>query len=70
MGNISSNHNHKQKCFLCLKQINMKQHSIVECIHCNSVLHNYCEEVFRGTKNYCKCPKCQAIGSLGTGTLN
>lgn len=61
-----SSSNQKQKCYLCLKQINMKQHTITECIKCNIILHNYCEEVFRGTTTYCKCPKCKSIGTLAT----
>jgi hypothetical protein len=66
MGNSASNQikNSKNECFICRKNIDSETWST--CIRCNIILHELCEEKFRGEKNYCQCPHCLKIGTIGT----
>ena len=64
MGNILSSVLYKKKhCFICNKQIGTTD--ITKCVRCNILLHDNCEIIYRNTRDYCKCPNCQKIGSLG-----
>ena len=70
MGNYISNQVINQdniennKCLICWEHIHFIQ--LVKCHRCNIQLHTYCEDTYRGRKNYCKCPHCQGIGTFGT----
>ena len=65
MGNSVSIHNHIDECIICWESIDPTDK--VTCIRCNITLHAYCEENDRTvrTRQYCKCPHCQGIGTLG-----
>ena len=65
MGNSVSMHNQVDECIICWESIDTKDK--VTCIRCNISLHAYCEENDRTvrTRQYCKCPHCQGIGTLG-----
>ena len=65
MGNymsIQNDINNRDKCLICWD--NIADIDLVICIKCNINLHTHCEEMYRGTKGYCKCPHCQRIGTL------
>ena len=68
MGNhISTNYhinhnNNDNKCLICWEKIEYIE--LVRCGRCNIQLHTSCEETYRNTKNHCKCPHCQCIGTL------
>jgi len=51
-------------CFICWEKI--ESIDKVTCIRCNISLHASCEETYRNinTRQYCKCPHCQQIGTL------
>lgn len=62
-----NNNNNENKCLICWEKIEYIE--LVRCGRCNIQLHTYCEETYRttkNTKNYCKCPHCQGIGTLCT----
>ena len=65
MGANISNQNsiENNTCLICWEQIEWID--LVFCTHCNISLHVYCEETYRNTRGYCKCPHCQRIGTLG-----
>ena len=48
-------------CLLCSETIHTK---ICKCIKCDILLHDYCEENYRGEKKYFECPNCHRIGTL------
>lgn len=50
-------------CYICRKSINKDE--LVMCVQCNINLHITCEDIYRHNKNYCVCPKCKKIGTLG-----
>ena len=64
MGNSVSTHNQVDECIICWE--NIEKIDKVTCIQCNISLHVYCEETDRNinTRQYCKCPHCQQIGTL------
>ena len=66
MGKAYSSHKtyEIQDCLICWEQINSVD--LVMCNHCNIQMHANCEEVYRNTKGYCKCPHCQNIGTLAS----
>ena len=53
-------------CYICREQI-IKDNLII-CInpHCKIILCIKCQDIYRHNRNYCKCPNCGEIGSLGT----
>ena len=64
MGNVNSinTNNNENECLICWDKI---QHlDLIQCTHCNIKLHAPCEEIYRNSKKYCKCPHCQRIGTL------
>lgn len=64
MGNtLSRNTLSQQECIICWEQI--QDIELVMCNICNIQLHVSCEEIYRNTRKYCKCPHCQGIGTLG-----
>lgn len=72
MGNYLSFLNHKNNelkyketdlCYICRKIINKDE--TLTCTNCNIKLHAVCEDKYRHNRNYCKCPKCDKIGTLG-----
>ncbi len=65
MGNKLSMHNQVDECIICWD--NIETQNKVICTRCNISLHVYCEEVDRcvRAREYCKCPHCQRIGTLG-----
>ena len=60
--NNEHNENNENKCLICWEKIEYIE--LIRCTRCNIQLHTYCEETYRNTKNYCKCPHCQRIGTL------
>jgi hypothetical protein len=66
MGNNNSNpiNVENETCLICWENIGSKKWC--KCIICNIILDNVCEEKYRGRKDYCKCPHCQRVGSIGT----
>ena len=63
--NISSNNIYQMDtCLICWENINTQQFCI--CIRCNIILHNLCEEKYRGEKNYTECPHCRRVGTIGS----
>jgi hypothetical protein len=68
MGNYVSTQNDidygDKTCLICWD--NIEYIDLIICIKCNICLHAYCEETYRGTIGYCKCPHCQRIGTLST----
>jgi len=52
-------------CYICREQI-IKDNLII-CINpdCKIILCIKCQNIYRHNRNYCKCPKCERIGSLG-----
>jgi hypothetical protein len=66
MGNNISNPTNvdeTETCLICWENIDSKKWS--KCIKCNIVMHNSCEENYRGERGYCKCPHCQRAGTIG-----
>lgn len=72
MGSFNSIHNMyyrennaDNKCILCWE--NIKKDNLIKCVRCNSQLHDYCVDKYNNVNNidYCKCPNCLRIGSLG-----
>ena len=65
MGNTVSMHNQVDECIICWEKIEPIEKAT--CIQCNISLHTYCEETDRRvrTRQYCKYPHCQGIGTLG-----
>lgn len=73
MGNLNSIHNMyyrksktDNKCILCWE--NIKKDKLIKCYRCNSQLHDYCVDNYEKENNivdYCKCPNCLRVGSLG-----
>lgn len=66
MGNNITNQNRNvdNTCLICWEIVDNQQ--LCKCIRCNIVLHNSCEEIYRGQKRYCKCPHCRRIGTIGS----
>jgi hypothetical protein len=64
MGNSISNKviDEYNTCFICWENVETQQWS--KCVKCNIVLHNLCEERYRGEKTYCECPHCRRIGTI------
>ena len=52
-----------QLCLICWEEI-CKDEMYAKCNECNIILHDKCEETYRGNKGYCKCIHCQRIGTL------
>jgi hypothetical protein len=69
MGSSASKieHSHNERCLICWEPIHFIE--LVQCTRCHIQLHTHCEELYRTGKNYCKCPHCQQIGTLGTSRL-
>lgn len=68
MGITSSRYrviNNTNECLICWDKIITKK--FTKCVRCNIVLHDECERTYRTIQNYnyCKCPHCRRIGSLG-----
>ena len=65
MGHSISKHNLPDKCLICWE--NIESIEKISCFQCNIMLHAYCEETYRNisSRQYCKCPHCQQIGTLG-----
>ena len=55
--------NEINSCLICWENIDDPQ--FCKCIKCNIILHNLCEETYRGQKRYCECPHCRRIGTIG-----
>lgn len=53
----------KITCHLCLKDIEYE--SQVFCIRCDIQLCNPCNDKDGKDRNYCLCPNCKEIGTLG-----
>jgi len=66
MGNNISNQNitEDNTCLICWENVYSLQ--LCKCIRCNIILHNLCEEKYRGQKRYCECPHCRRIGTIGS----
>jgi hypothetical protein len=70
MGSFISSHNmytgkyFEKSCYICNK--NISDTSYVICVRCKIRLHDNCQEIHCANDNYCVCPKCQQIGSLGS----
>jgi hypothetical protein len=68
LSTLNNKNNNKYKesdlCYICRK--NVDKNEIVTCVRCNINLHTVCEDIYRHNRNYCKCPKCGHIGSLGS----
>ena len=62
MGNSTSKQNiiESNTCLICWDNINTQT-----CVKCNITLHNLCEETYRGEKEYCECPHCRRVGTIG-----
>lgn len=52
------------QCHICKKDIEDAK-DLVKCVRCKINLHFDCEEKYRNNLNYCPCPNCYKIGSLG-----
>ncbi len=65
MGNCVSNKNinELEQCFICCENIGTQKWC--KCVRCHIVLHELCEQKYRGVKEYCECPHCHRIGSIG-----
>ena len=66
MGNRFSNATSitpSQECLICWESVDHAKWT--QCVRCKIKMHDYCEEIYRNTKEFCKCPHCQRIGSLG-----
>jgi len=49
-------------CFICRENIGAQKWST--CIRCNIITHYLCEEIYRGEKPFCECPRCHKIGTI------
>jgi len=65
--NNNNNSIHTNECLICWDKINTTA-NFTKCLRCNIVLHSECETIYRGVRDWCKCPHCQRVGSLGTIT--
>jgi hypothetical protein len=71
MGNYLSNqvipeNMNSNKCFHCCNKVDPL--CKVECIKCYTILHVKCyDEINTEGKNYCVCPQCNQVGTMGTG---
>ena len=65
MGNRFSNATSlpNQDCLICWETVDNTKWT--QCVRCKIKMHDYCEEIYRNNKGFCKCPHCQRIGSLG-----
>ena len=54
--------NIQRVCSICSQPC--KENQITICGRCKCVLHNKCEEKYRGDISYCKCPICGDIETL------
>jgi uncharacterized protein with PIN domain len=61
---LSHNNTEEKFCLICWNSIDNNRWT--KCLSCNIILHDICEETYRGERGYCKCPHCQKVGSLGT----
>jgi len=50
-------------CFTCRENIGTRKWST--CSSCNIIMHHLCEEINRGEKQYCECPRCHRRGTIG-----
>ena len=57
------NTNENNTCLICWEQIDNQDHCC-RCFICNIILHDVCEETYRGQKKYCECPHCRRIGTI------
>jgi hypothetical protein len=66
MGNNISNQKtiKPNECLICWENIDT-QH-LCKCVKCNILLHDLCEELYRGNKKYCECPHCRRVGTIGS----
>jgi hypothetical protein len=53
-----------ETCLICLENISTQKWC--KCIRCNIILHDVCEEIYRGKKGYTECPHCRRIGTIGS----
>lgn len=53
------------KCLICWDEITCD--TWARCMRCNILLHDNCETTYRtiNNRNYCQCPHCQRVGTLG-----
>lgn len=63
MGNTLSLDKNVIQCFLCKQDIQPNQ--LVKCVRCNINIHFDCETKHRNNKQFCFCPNCNKIGTLG-----
>ena len=66
MSNATSNTNtHSDNCLVCWEII--QKHNLVSCSRCNIQMHDFCYVNYNKIKNYnyCICPHCQRVGTLG-----
>lgn len=65
MGNCCSSKRIPEDCFICWEPVDSRP--LILCTHCNIHMHGHCQEMYRikSQHNYCKCPHCQQIGTLG-----
>jgi hypothetical protein len=54
--------NLNKTCLICWD--NVSNIDSIRCNNCPIILHANCEEEYRNTAKYCKCPHCQQIGTL------
>jgi len=67
MGTIQSIQN-KPNCLICWE--NIDDQPWCKCVRCNIIMHDICEETYRGQKGYCQCPYCRRYGSIGKKKLS
>ena len=51
-------------CIICRNKLDKCKLS--KCITCSQIIHGSCEEKYRKTTGYSKCPNCQRIGTMST----
>ena len=62
--NSKKNINEFKTCLICWENISTQKWS--KCIRCTIIMHDLCEEIYRGEKRYCECPHCRRIGPIGS----
>jgi hypothetical protein len=63
MGNTISLDKNVIQCYLCKQDIQLEQ--LVKCLRCKIYVHNGCETKHRNNQQFCVCPNCNKIGTLG-----
>jgi hypothetical protein len=66
MGNSITNKTmiEPETCLICWE--NIGSHKWCKCVRCHIILHELCESTYRGEKDYCECPHCRRIGTIGS----